>query len=123
MDDFSNRRQYPRVNVSDDHGARFNVGNVSLRDLILTNLSAGGCCIRVPATQSELLEKGVMVNMVYLIHPSLPSVPLQATVSWLLGKQAGKTEGSIFVGLEFVNANPKFQETINDYVKELLDQA
>ena len=69
---------------------------------------------------AEGLEKGTLVNLLYLVHPRIPSVPLQAAICWLMGKQPGRTEGFILVGFEFINPSPKFQDTLDAYVKELL---
>jgi c-di-GMP-binding flagellar brake protein YcgR len=120
MNDPTNRRQFPRVNVSVDHTVRFRLGERSATGLTMINLSAGGCCIKVPAEEAEGLEKGTLVSMLYLVHPRIPSVPLQATICWLMGKQPGRTEGFILVGFEFINPSPKFQKTLNSYVLELL---
>ncbi len=113
-------RRYSRVNVGEDHTAHFRMGGKSLTGLTMTNLSVGGCCIKVPAAQSEGMGKGTPVSVLYLVHPRIPSVPLQASVCWLLGNQPGRIDGFILVGFEFTNPNPQFQDTLDTYVQELL---
>lgn len=120
MNDLINRRRFLRVNVSEHHTVRFKIGERALAGLVMTNLSAGGCCVKIPSSQSEWLEKGTAVSAMYLVHPRIPSVPLQAAVCWLLGKQPGKTDGFVLVGFEFVDPSPQFQETLDAYVRELL---
>jgi c-di-GMP-binding flagellar brake protein YcgR len=120
MNDPANRRRYARVNVGGDHTVRFKLGERSMSGLAMTNLSAGGCCIRIPSAQAEAMDKGTLVSMLYLVHPRIPNVPLEAVVCWLLGKQPGKTDGFVLVGFEFVDPSPQFQETLDAYVKELM---
>jgi c-di-GMP-binding flagellar brake protein YcgR len=114
------RRRYSRVNVGGDHTVSFQVGEKSLTGLTMIDMSAGGCCIRIPTTQIEGITKGILVSTLYLVHPRIPSVPLQASVNWLLGKLPGKIEGFVLVGLEFIDPSPQFQETLDTYVRELL---
>jgi len=120
MNDSLNRRRYTRVNVDADHTARFRMGERSFVGLALTNLSAGGCCLRIPAAEAGELEKGTQVTALYLVHPRIPSVPLQATVCWLLGRHPDRTEGWLLVGLEFLDTSPQCLETLEEYVQELL---
>jgi len=54
------------------------------------------------------------------VHPRIPSTPLRATICWLMGRQPGRTEGVLLVGLEFTDPNPQFQETLDAYVQSLL---
>jgi hypothetical protein len=54
------------------------------------------------------------------VHPRIPSTPLQASVSWLLGRQPGKNEGFVLVGFEFINPSSHFQAALDQYVQELL---
>lgn len=120
MNSQTNRRRYDRVNVDETHTVRFRLGEKSCSGLVMTNLSAGGCCVKVPVEQAEGMEKETMVHMMYLVHPRIPSTPLQASVSWLLGRQPGKNEGFVLVGFEFINPSPHFQDALDQYVQELL---
>jgi hypothetical protein len=120
MNDQINRRRHDRVNVSGEHTVRFRMGGKSFTGLTMTNLSVGGCCLKVPTSQSEGMDKGALVSMVYLVHPRIPSVPLQASICWRLGKQPGATDGFVLVGLEFIDATPQFRATLEAYVQELL---
>ncbi len=120
MNDLANRRRFARVNVGTDHTVRFQLQGRELVGLTMTNLSAGGCCVKVHPTQAEPLDKGVAVEGLFLVHPRIPSVPLQATVCWLMGKQPGKVDGFTLVGFEFTNISSQYQETLDAYVTELL---
>jgi c-di-GMP-binding flagellar brake protein YcgR len=120
MNDFDNRRRFTRVNVDDQHTVRFHLREQERVGLTMTNLSAGGCCVKVPQNQSEGLEKGTPVELLYLVHRKIPSVPLRATICWLLGKQAGRTDGYVLVGFEFTDISPQYQEVLETYVEELV---
>jgi c-di-GMP-binding flagellar brake protein YcgR len=119
MDDPQNRRRFTRVNVGGDHTASFRLGERAFLGLALTNLSAGGCCLKLPAVQAEGIEKGCAVTQFCLVHPRLPSIPLEATVCWLLGRQPGRVEGFLLVGFEFHGISPQYQETLDTYVGSL----
>jgi c-di-GMP-binding flagellar brake protein YcgR len=120
MDDHANRRRFPRVNVDERHTVRFQFQSRELVGLPMTNLSAGGCCVKVVPSQAEGLVKGVAVEGLFLVHPNIPSVPLRAMVCWLMGRQPGKTEGFALVGFEFTDITPQYQESLDAYVAELL---
>jgi len=121
MDAVNNQRRFPRVNVDEDHTARFVVGECSVHGILITNLSAGGCCVKVSSELGELMGRGTSVSMLVIVHPGIPNVPLQATVCWLLGQQGRGSGAFNLVGLEFVNPNPKFQRTLAEYVEGLLE--
>ena len=114
------RRRHVRANVDENHTVRFRFGERAYTAMVMTNLSAGGCCVKVPAAAAACMEKGTLVHMLYLVHPHLPSTPLQASVCWLLGRQQGRSEGYVLVGFEFINPSPHFQRTLEAYVQELL---
>jgi c-di-GMP-binding flagellar brake protein YcgR len=120
MDDPQNRRRFTRVNVGEDHSARFRMDERDFVGLTLTNLSAGGCCVKVPAVQAAGIRKGTEVTDLRLVHPRLPSLPLRAAACWLLGRQPGRVEGFLLVGFEFLDISPQYQETLEAYVQELL---
>lgn len=120
MDDPANRRRFARVNVDDQHTVRFRFQDRELVGLPMTNLSAGGCCVKLVPAQAEGLDKGVGVEDLFLVHPRIPSVPLRAMVCWLMGRQPGKTEGFALVGFEFTDITPEFQASLEAYVAELL---
>lgn len=120
MDDHANRRRFPRVNVDEQHTVRFRFQDRELVGLPMTNLSAGGCCVKVVPAQAEGLDKGAAVESLFLVHPKIPSVPLRAMVCWLMGRQPGRTEGFALVGFEFTDITPQYQEALDAYVAELL---
>lgn len=120
MNDSEPRRRFPRVNVDEDHRVLFQIGDRTASDVVITNLSAGGCCVKLACAQADGLDKGTVIPTLTLVHPRMPSEPLQAMICWMLGKQPGRVDGFILVGFEFTNADPHVQATLDAYVKELL---
>lgn len=119
MNDPLNGRRFPRVNVGEDHLVRFQVGDAPPSDLPMTNLSAGGCCIKVPSEHAAWAARGTRIDELYLIHPRIPNEPLSAEIRWLLG-QAGKTSGFVLVGFSFLDPSPEVETALDRYVTELL---
>jgi len=86
----------------------------------VTNLSAGGCCIRIAPHEALLLERGTPISMLRLMHPEIPSVPLQGRVCWIMGKRTEVQDGFSLVGIEFINPSPNFMALLEGYVTGLL---
>lgn len=122
MEQPSDRRRYPRLSLDAGYTARFRAAERSFAAVQMSDLSAGGTCLRVEALEAEPLTKGLQVSALYLDHPGLPTVPLQGQVSWLMGKVPGKTEGFVLVGIEFVNLNPKIETALAKFVDERLSK-
>ncbi len=122
MDQPAERRRYPRLSVDASFTARFRAADFSFTAVPMSDLSAGGVCLRVDAALAEPLSKGVAVTQLCLEHPGLPKTPLRGQVSWLMGKVPGKTEGFVLVGVEFVDLNPKTEAALASFVAERLGQ-
>lgn len=123
MEQPSDRRRYPRLSLEAGFTARFRAADKSFTAVQMSDLSAGGTCLRVDAQEADPLLKGTQVSTLYLDHPDLPTVPLQGQVSWLMGKVAGKTEGFVLVGVEFSGLNPKIEAALARFVDERLGLA
>lgn len=120
MDTPADRRRYPRLSVDASYTARFRAADKSFTAVPMSDLSAGGICLRVAAIEAETLVKGTLVSTLYLDHPNLPKVPIQGQVTWMMGKVPGKLTGFVLVGVEFVALNPKTEAALANYVDERL---
>lgn len=120
MDSPANRRRHPRLSVGDGYTARFRAAETAFQAVPLTDLSAGGLCLRVGAREAAPLEKGQPVATLFIEHPALPAVPLQGQISWVMGKVPGKSEGFVLVGVSFVNLHPKLEAVLARHVEERL---
>jgi c-di-GMP-binding flagellar brake protein YcgR len=83
----------------------------------LVNISASGCGLEIQMGDARDLDTGVVLDNLLLIHPDLPSVPLQATVVRLLGKVPGKTSGYLLAGVEFTLVTPFIEALIDAHVE------
>jgi len=120
MEACENRRRFVRVNVGPDHWVVFRHRDRHFKRIPMTDLSVGGCCIRVLPSEVEFLEKGASLSMLRILHPGLPNVPIMGRVTWIMGKKAENTEGVALVGIEFVNPSPDFMAILGNYVTGLL---
>jgi len=123
MDSPADRRRYPRLSVDASYTARFRAADRTFSAVPMADLSAGGICLRMDPRAADPLQKGSPVTSLYLDHPGLPTAPLQGQVSWVMGRVAGKTEGFILVGVEFVDLNPKAEAVLAQHVLERLGAA
>lgn len=94
------------------YGIHFQIQGREIEGARLANLSAGGCGLEVQMTEAWCFEMGFVLDQLFLDHPDLPFVPLQASVVRILGKVAGKTQGYVLVGVDF--------SRISDFVRHLI---
>lgn len=113
-----NRKQR-RINVGPDHTIQFKVGSQAFVGLALANLSTGGCCAKVPAPQAGALEAGTALHSLFIAHAQLPNVALQGRVAWVLGKQNTSPEAVALVGIQFLDANPLFLDTLAQHLEAI----
>jgi c-di-GMP-binding flagellar brake protein YcgR len=83
----------------------------------LANVSASGCGLEIQMADARDLDTGMVLEDLFLFHPDLPCVPLQATIVRLLGKVPGKTSGYVLAGVEFTMITPVVQGLIREHVE------
>ena len=83
----------------------------------LANVSAGGCGLEIQMADAWDMDMGSVLEELFLLHPDLPCVPLQATVVRLLGKVPGKTSGYVLAGVEFSQITPFIEQMIREHVE------
>ena len=86
--DPAERRHTPRLSLAEGFHARFLLEGAPVDRASLTDLSIGGCCLRLAMEHCRGLEKGVALQEFQLIHPDLPRDVLQGRVKWVLGRAA-----------------------------------
>lgn len=99
------------------YGVSFRHEGHESRQVRLTNISGTGCALEIPMEEALNIEMGSILKDLYLNHPELPFVPLQATVVRLLGKVPGKTSGYILAGVDFLLITPLVQDLIQAHVE------
>ncbi len=118
------QRRFPRMSTSGlPYGVRFCLQGQAIEDARLANLSACGCGLEVQMTEARNLELGSVLEALYLDHPELPLVPLQASVVRILGKVPGKTQGYALVGLEFLQITDLVRDLIQEHVTASMEEA
>jgi c-di-GMP-binding flagellar brake protein YcgR len=123
MDQPADRRRHPRLSVDASYTARFRAGDRAYDSVPLSDLSAGGICLRIGVLDADPFSKGTMITNLYLEHAGLPKSPLQGQVTWMMGKVPGKQEGFVLVGVEFVGLNPKLEAALASFVAERIGKA
>ena len=115
------RRTHLRLCLGPGFQARFHAGGdlVPLADL--TDLSIGGCCLRLAPEGCRDIQAGALLEGFHFLHRDLPNGTLQARVSWILGKNAGERAGSLedrycLVGVEFCAPPPEIVEGLEAYI-------
>jgi hypothetical protein len=116
----ADRRHSPRLTLGKGYHARFLVGDLLVDAADLVDLSAGGCCLRLPLDRCAELQKGVNLDEFHLIHPDLPQGILPGRVRWLMGRPPGPDEGTrgryCLVGVEFLEPPEALVASIRDYI-------
>ena len=116
--DISERRRDQRLSITDSsYQVSFRLNDRQIAGARLVNLSASGCGLEVQMADTAALDLGGTLEDLFLLHPDLPCVPLQATVMRLLGKVPGKTSGYVLAGAEFTQITPFIQGLIRAHVE------
>ena len=116
--DIAERRREPRLNTERDaYQVSFRLHDRQITRARLVNLSASGCGLEIQMADAGALDLGVTLEDLFLLHPELPCVPLQATIMRLLGKVPGKTSGYVLAGVEFTLVTRFVQQLIRDHVE------
>jgi c-di-GMP-binding flagellar brake protein YcgR len=117
MDGTERRRDVRLSTTGGSYLVSFRIRERQVGGARLVNVSAGGCGLEIQMADAWDLDTGIVLEDLFLLHPDLPCVPLQATVVRLLGKVPGKTSGYVLAGLEFTMITPFVQELIREHVE------
>jgi len=109
-------RRFERLSVGPEYRVTMEFQGRELKDVVLQNISAGGCGVKVPRPEAAGMDSGVHIPLLHLIHPALPHVPLEATVVRLLGRANGSRDGYVLLGLEFAYVTPTVERLIQRHV-------
>ena len=115
------RRQSPRLSLGAGFHARFMAGDDLVAQADLLDLSAGGCCLRLPLERCREILQGAELDEFHFLHPDLPRGVLRGRVKWVLGRGPGALEAGgagryCLVGVAFVEVPEALGKAIADYV-------
>ncbi len=124
MAEFIERRDNRRIALGPGHTIRFRVGGRVFKAIRITNISGSGLYATVDRGETELFEKGVLLEDLVLDHPLLPKGHIRAQVVYTLGL-APETPAMAFVGmgLHFIEMPAKTQEDLNGFVAAAMGEA
>ena len=118
MSEESDRRKFARLSTGGrGYGVSFFLGDRQVTEARLANVSASGCGLEIQMADAWDLDTGVVLENLFLLHPDLPCIPLQATVVRLLGKVPGKTSGYVLAGVVFTMVTPFITDLIRVHVE------
>ena len=116
--DPNNRRRHVRLSTSGGpYQVSFRFKDRHVGAARLANVSAGGCGLEIQMGDAWDMDTGSVLEELFLLHPDLPCVPLQAIVVRMLGKVPGKTSGYVLVGVEFSQITPVIEQMIREHVE------
>ena len=104
--DPAERRHTPRLTLGAGFRARFMAGDTLITEADLLDLSAGGCCLRLPLDQCQEVRQGVDLDEFHFLHPDLPRGVLRGRVKWVMGRNPEALASAVpgrycLVGVEF----------------------
>jgi hypothetical protein len=121
----ADRRHFPRLSLGEGFQARFMAGDLLVAEADLTDLSAGGCCLRVPLEQGQAFQKGLELDEFHFLHGDLPKGVLRGRVKWVLGRKPESREPGAehycLVGVEFAQTPAALGQALEAYVAQRLD--
>lgn len=118
------RRSCPRLTLGAGFHARFMVGDELFPAADLLDLSAGGCCLRLPLDLCGEVQRGAGLDEFHFLHRDLPKGVLKGSVKWVLGRNPGTMESGgagryCLVGVEFRDIPEALGQAIAAYVDRL----
>jgi len=117
MDESERRRETRLSTTGGPYQVSFRFQDLQVNSARLVNISAGGCGLEIQMADARELDTGKVLEDLFLFHPDLPCVPMQAMVVRLLGKVPGKTGGYVLAGVEFTMITPFVQALIREHVE------
>jgi hypothetical protein len=111
------RRAFARLTVDASHTVSFQHAGRSFPGLPMTNLSAGGFGMRLPAPVTAGMEIGDDLTAVVFEHVDLPQTKVRGRIVHLLGQRHGPSEGFVLVGVQLVDPPEIFGQFIDQYVR------
>jgi hypothetical protein len=86
-------------------------------DIAVTNLSLGGCCLKLPATAAVCLRDYTLVEELQLSRPFSGPYPVKARIAWHARPWLGGNRW-VKVGLQFLEAPERCVREVRERVAE-----
>lgn len=124
MAEFTERRDNRRTALGPGHTIRFRVSGRSFKGIRITNISGSGLFATVDRADTELFEKGTLLEDLVLDHPMLPKGHIRAQVVYTLGLPPEKPAMAfVGMGLHFIEMPAKTQEDLNHFIAAAMGEA
>lgn len=124
MADFTERRDNRRTALGPGHTIRFRVSGRIFKGIRITNISGSGLYATVDRNDTELFEKGTLLEDLVLDHPLLPKGHICAQVVYTLGLPPEKPAMAfVGIGLHFLEMPAKTQEDLNHFIAAAMGEA
>lgn len=79
---------------------------------ILMNISAGGCCLRLPRFEiPSSIRPGCQLSSIKLLHPTLDNSPIKGRIAW-----SREDPPYVLIGVQFMHIQSATQESIRSYI-------
>ncbi len=114
---FPIRRAFARLTVDASHTVSFQHAGRTFPAIPMTNLSAGGFGMRLPAPVTAGMEVGDDLTGLFFEHHDLPQTKVRGRIVHLLGQRHGPSEGFVLVGVQLVDPPEIFVQYVDQYVR------
>ena len=116
MIDATNTRKYRRISVGPGHSVQFRLGSLDLKNIPITNMSAGGCFALLPGTLAHQLHPGTLLMDFQLENEQLPDTTICSRVVRIVKGLTDIQGKDLGLGISFLSTSPHFYEQIDRYV-------
>ncbi len=117
MNTYATRRAWARLTVDASYTVSFQHAGRTFTSLPMTNLSAGGFGMRLPAAVTSGMEVGDDLTAIVFEHPELVQTKVRGHIIHLLGQRHGPTEGFVLVGVQLLDPPQMFVQFVDQYVQ------
>jgi len=112
------QRKYRRIPVGSDYTVGFRMNGVDLKNIPVSNLSAGGCLALLPKDLAVNIHHGYLLLDFMLEHKELPKTPFCSQVVHLSPGLSGPDGEAVGFGISFLSTSPNFYAWVDAYIAE-----
>lgn len=108
-------RQHPRVSMDHQCQAKFRFGGKPFSNIAVSDIGPEGCRLEIPIQTGPGFSDKSFLEGLELIHPALPTDPVQAKVVWVHGQDVLET-GFVVSGVQFMDAPADYTRKLTNFV-------
>ena len=110
-------RRDTRIVTGPEFTISFTLNGHDFREVRIMNLSVGGCLVLLGGRTARFFMPGANLDNLVLLNPALPSTPIRATVTYVLGySPTDEVTDQVAMGLQFQALDAPTRQALETWV-------